>query len=1069
MSLWQVIIRSIRFYRWISAAVVAAMAISTAVLVGALVVGDSVKYSLARMVDARLGSVNSVLVGGDKFFTDKIFDNIPEDAAAVLMLNGTAANDEGTKRINKVSVLGVDEKFFRIGNSDTVFDIQDGQAVVNRAVADRLGVREGDEVLVRIGKPSLMPRDIVLVPNSDASTAFRVKVAAVAGEDEFGMFGLSAEQGSAVNVFVSRKWLAEKIGQKNRANVLLATGDKYRMQKTLEQSLSLADAGLKITKGDGFVEVAGDRVFISDAIADALMIEDAGQMCRVFTYFVNEIRCGDKMCPYSMVTGLSISENVPGQLSEKQIMITDWLAADIGAKVGDEIELKYFVPTGSKLAEESSKFTVSKIVEQEKDESYTPKFPGLADEENCRDWQPGIPIDLKKIRDKDEEFWDEYGATPKAFISLEAAQKIWTNRFGKLTSVRYIGHEKSVEQIDKDILAKLKAADAGLNFEDVRQRAEKAGREGTDFGGLFVGLSMFLIAAAVVLMNLVFVFGVERRIEQAGIMAAVGFGHGRIRNVFVAEGAVLAAAGTVIGCAAGLVYTKIMIWCLSTVWAGAIAGSNIHFYASAQTVAMGGGVSFVIAMIAILFGVRKHLKFEVRELLAGFKKRVSKSGSTVRTYVLVFIGAALVAGAIWILNNSGGDKDNAEAFFSAGGMLLLSGIMIAAAVLTGIGARAYGKVNSLCKVAFRNSIRRASRSLAVIIMLAMGSFLVISVGANRKDVTSNANERSSGTGGFALIAESAIPIVEPIEHDGASVVRMRVKDGDDASCLNLNRAQKPTLLGVDQKELYERKAFTFLDHYILEGKSGWQQFDQKEFVYSVPAIGDYATVKWGLGKSLGDLIEYQDQKGNNFKVVIVGIIKDSVLQGRLIISEENFIEKFPSEVGYREFLIDAKPKMTEKISDDLTDEFRDYGFSTQKTVDKLAEFGSVENTYLSIFQVLGGLAMTIGSIGLGLVVMLNVLDRRSELAMMRATGFSKRQIKNMILLEHIGLLAAGLLIGVISAIISVWPALVSAGAAVPYLSLAVTVGAIAVSGIVWISAASAFALRGELNDALRTE
>ena len=1077
MGDWRVVISSIRFYRWISAAVIAAMAVSTAVLVGALVVGDSVRYSLGRMVDVRLGKVNSVMIGGDKFFTEGLAEKISAEAAAVVMLRGTAANDDGTKRINKVSVLGVDERFFEIGGTKSVYDIQEGQAlrpgsgqalrpgsllrqgyggqaVVNEVAARRLGVSAGDEVLVRVGKPSLMPRDIVLVPSSDTSMAFRVKVIAIAGEDDFGMFGLSAEQSLTPNVFVSRQWLAEKIGQSGRANLLLAAGDKQQVQEAVQRAMSLADVGLEVSSGDGFVEVKSERVFISDELSESLRLEGCGQVRGVFGYFVNEIKCGRKKCPYSMVTGLEARESI----KTGEIIITDWLAEDIGAKVGDEIELAYFVPTGSQLGAESSKFTVSKIVAQRKDESYTPKFPGLVDQENCRDWEPGVPIDLGLIRDKDEEFWDEYGASPKAFISLADAQRIWANRFGKLTAVRYVGTDKSVGEIEAAILARIDAGKAGLNFEDVRQRGIDASKQGTDFGGLFVGLSMFLIVAAVVLMRLVFVFGVERRIEQAGIMAAMGFSRGRITRVFMLEGGVLAFVGMLIGCAGGLVYTKVMIWCLSTVWAGAMAGSNIHFHANPGTVAMGAMISFVIAMVAIFFSVRGHLKSQATELLSGIKQTMGKVTAKWKLIALVLSGAVFVMWAVWMVIGGRDDSDNAEVFFSAGGMLLVGGLLIAAAVLKGIGAGVFVNVNSLGKVAARNSVRRSGRSLAVIIMLALGSFLVVSVGANRKDVTSNANERSSGTGGFALIAESAMPIVEPITYPGAKVVRMRVKDGDDASCLNLNRAQKPTLVGVNFEEFNERGSFTSKMYSFTYPDEG-----------VVSAVGDQATVVWGLGKSTGDEIEYVDEKGNTFKLEIVRMINNSVLQGKLIISEEDFVEKFPSEEGYRLFLIDVEPGEVEEVSAGLANEYRDYGLQVQRTVDKLRQFGEVENTYLSIFQVLGGLAMMIGSVGLGLVVLLNVLDRRGELAMMRATGFDKGAILRMIMLEHAGLLAAGLIIGVVSAIIAVWPALISAGAGVPYVSLGMTVGAIVVSGVVWIWAAGRFAMRGDLIDSLRLE
>ncbi len=95
--------------------------------------------------------------------------------------------------------------------------------------------------------------------------------------------------------------------------------------------------------------------------------------------------------------------------------------------------------------------------------------------------------------------------------------------------------------------------------------------------------------------------------------------------------------------------------------------------------------------------------------------------------------------------------------------------------------------------------------------------------ANKLDARRDSGRRSSGTGGFAFIGESSLPIVQDLNTKagreffgldekslrGVSVVALRVRDGDDASCLNLNRAQTPRLLGVKAEQLEERKAFTF--------------------------------------------------------------------------------------------------------------------------------------------------------------------------------------------------------------------------------------------------------------------
>ena len=44
--------------------------------------------------------------------------------------------------------------------------------------------------------------------------------------------------------------------------------------------------------------------------------------------------------------------------------------------------------------------------------------------------------DNKKLKPRDEKYWREHKATPKAYVTLAAGRKLWASRFGSLTSVR---------------------------------------------------------------------------------------------------------------------------------------------------------------------------------------------------------------------------------------------------------------------------------------------------------------------------------------------------------------------------------------------------------------------------------------------------------------------------------------------------------------------------------------------------------------------------------------------------------------------------------------------------------
>ena len=113
--------------------------------------------------------------------------------------------------------------------------------------------------------------------------------------------------------------------------------------------------------------------------------------------------------------------------------------------------------------------------------------------------------------------------------------------------------------------------------------------------------------------------------------------------------------------------------------------------------------------------------------------------------------------------------------------------------------------------------------------------------------------------------------------------------------------------------------------------------------------------------------------------------------------------------------------------------------------------------------------MLLGSAGLGVVVLRNVLERRGELGLLVALGFRRRALRRLVLSEHSALLGLGLGIGIVAASVAVLPAILSPGTQLPYVSLGVTLVAVLVNGVLWTRLASSYALRGNLLEALRNE
>ena len=1101
--------RSLRHHARSHLGTLLGVAVGSAILTGALLVGDSVRGSLRELALARLGNTEVALAGGDRFFRSALAGDLARrlgaEVAPVIQLDATASTPDESARANRVQLLAVDERFWRLAEQPPVFPSPDSDEVLlNERLAGQLGVEPGDTVIVRASRPSALSRETPLSPQEDAVLTLRLTVAGLVPEEVLGPFSLQPSQLPPFNAFVHLGTLQERLRLPGRANLLVAAGEgltSATANAALRQTWQLSDAELELRglPDRPIVELRTPRVFLEPAvIAAALALEPDAQP--ILTYFVNELVVGDRETPYSMVTAAG-PPLLPEGIGADETVISAWLAEDLQAQPGDMLELRYFaLGMARRLEEQSARFRIHSVVPMDSaaaDRELMPEFPGIEKAESTRDWDPTLPISMAKIRPQDEVYWQEHRGTPKAFLPLAAGQTIWTNRFGELTAIRFPAANSSVEDTREQLAARLRDALApeqfGLRFEPVREQALASAMQSQDFGGLFLGFSLFLIVAALLLVALLFQFGVERRGEEIGTMLALGFLPGQVRRLLLGEAMGLALLGSLAGMAAGTFYARAMIHGLATLWRDAVGTSALAYHGSATSLVLGAGAGAIVAVLAIALALRKQVRRPARELLAGAGTgndldTVAQGGWLAARQKWLVLGCVLAGLVLALQALARGDTASAGTFFGAGALWLIGGMLGAKILLRWLNQQQSARRLSVFSLGIRNTGRRLGRSVAVVGLLACGSFLVAAIGVFRLDAVQDAANRASGTGGFALVGEATFPVVQDLnttegleffamdkrDLPEVAVVPLRVRDGDDASCLNLNRARQPRLLGVDPALLADRDAFVFAQVAGgLDRDQGWNLLQVDEpgnpNDAEVPAIGDHNSILWAMGRKVGDRLTYTDERGQTVQVRIVGAVANSILQGNLLIDERAFLRLYPSEPGYRMFLVDAPFERADETSTVLTRGLRSAGVEFTSAADRLNAFNAVQNTYLGTFQLLGGLGLILGSIGLGILVLRNVLERRGELALLLAVGFRRSAVRRMVMAEHSGLLAAGLALGTLAAALAVLPNLLSPTAQVPYLGLALTLGGVLLSGLVWTWLASATALRGRLLDGLRNE
>ena len=238
---------------------------------------------------------------------------------------------------------------------------------------------------------------------------------------------------------------------------------------------------------------------------------------------------------------------------------------------------------------------------------------------------------------------------------------------------------------------------------------------------------------------------------------------------------------------------------------------------------------------------------------------------------------------------------------------------------------------------------------------------------------------------------------------------------------------------------------------------------------AIPVIGDESAVKWQLHSGLGQDLVITDEHGQARVLRFVALLKNSVLQDELILAESDFVRLFPSRAGYSFFLISAPPQKIAAVSNLLELELARFGFDARSASERLAGYLAVQNTYLSIFQALGGLGLILGTVGLAAVLLRNVWERRSELALMRAVGFDGQALGAMVLAENAMLVIAGILAGLIPALLALTPHLNQRPGAIPWFSMLLILAAVFTVAMISALLAVVPTLRARLLPSLRRE
>jgi putative ABC transport system permease protein len=1173
MQTAQLLKRNLAYYWRTNLAVVAGVATAVAVLAGALLVGDSVRGSLRDLFLQRLGNTDQVITSTG-FFREQLATEIQKHeqfaagrfAATVplIALEGTVTH-EASKRIgSRVRVYGVDERFWN-------FHGRENRAPVNREIlvspglARELGSSAGDALLLRVQKPSEIPVESLHSKKEDLGRTLRLTIRETLSSEALGEFSLQPQQSETRAVFVPMKLIQSELEQESKANLILVddepiseaeSGNQVRrvemLGPILKATASLEDYGIKLRAlpEQQELSIESSAGFIPEALAENVKRASGQPTSSYLSYLINSIRKDDgREIPYSIVTGVTrerfelMQHDAPEHrvgcdVSDEKargatanlpsIMLNEWAGSDLQVKVNERVTLDYYVwLEQGKLATRSAVFRVACIIPMKglaADRDLVPDYPGITESETLGDWDPPFPIDLKRVRPQDEEYWENYRTTPKGFIPLPVGQDLWQNRFGKLTSLRISPSRgqtlaQTHQAFERSLRETLHPLQAGFSVLPVREQGLQASRGATNFGEYFLYFSFFLVISALLLTALFFKLGVEQRLREIGTLQAIGFPASLVRRLFLLEGLVLAVVGSLVGLLGALAYGQLLVTGLSTWWVEAVGTTMLKLNVTPLSLLLGALGGVVAALACIVWTLRQLGKESTRSLLSGTmaadagtrkssqtrmetrnlsdvertsgRRTVSEStglgGSLPPRLLIAFVLTLL--GLLLLLLASLQVVGQTPGFFGGGVLLLTAFLGYQSAWLRTDSGRSIIGTGwwPVTRLGFRNATNRPGRSVLCIALIASAAFIIVSVDAFRRSSGAEVLDRKSGNGGFPLLAESLLPLVhDPNSPEGREALnlvadnssalsqvtftRFRVRPGDDASCLNLYQPRNPRIIAPTNVFIQaNRFAFaTTLGDSAEEKENPWLLLNHEFSDGAIPVIGDANSMTYVMHLKMGEDLVLNSESGP-VRLRLVGTLSDSVFQSELLMAEQNFLRLFPDQEGYRFFLIDTPSGEASEIASSLEDRLGDFGFDVVSTSERLSNFHRVENTYLSTFQMLGGLGLLLGTLGLAAVLLRNVLERRRELALLRAVGYNSSHFTLMVVAENAFLLFSGLVIGTVCALLAIAPVFFERGGRLPNVSLGLLLLAVLISGLIASLVATWAALRSPLLPALRAE
>lgn len=1047
--------------------------LATAVIAGALVVGDSMEALVEQTATEALpgidGQIRTARPMETGYFTKLFFypewkENV-ERAALLLSVPAAVSCNPTGQRDGQVMLYGFQESmysfstFYKEGDERTA-PLQTGEVVINRHLADQLDADEGDHITLRVPNPDFWS-DFLFLFGEDSSIERTYKVRWIFDDTGLGRLDLEAKRTPSSAVFMDLDEAQGLLGVGARINTVVF---QYRDRsivgteretdlfeqygERLDQLVGAEGVDLVLQRSpQGWTVLTSERIYIQSDL-ERRLADGAFVWSPSLTYFVDSVKGPtNRDLAYSTVAGIDFTkdrtalgewlweqgsprrEPSPGS---KEALVNNWTAEWLGLRVGDTIDVGYTVVDDRyDLVEETVSLEVVGIVSMEgkaADPALLPPIPGVHGSVSCLDWDPPFPMDLQTIEDEDVEYWNLHKGTPKVWIDIGTAQELWSNPDGDWTSARYYPHggadNVSLSHFDEFITH----GDAGITLHASRAEAMATADPLDIFEQMFLAFGGVLLLAGCLLMASAFNNLARSRLREHATLRALGLDERGLIQVMLVEGLIWGGLAGILGIVLGSALGSGLVGALNTVWADAVQGATIPLSITGGSLWLALGLGLVVTMATLFLAARRASRTVIAQALTQRAGTVVDTTPPVRPNRAVALGLLLLIApaVVGLLLRPSSDVGGIALFFVVGALATTGGVLIAMPLLKRVDDRVRrGGLTAPWRMGLRSLNRQPGRSLLLVATFALVAFGVIGMSwAGEIEIRHAGQLQADMTGGYDILGETWVPVGGDIRDEGTpppgdwTVTPVRVVGHQGGTCSNLNARFPPRVMGMPT-EFMEEVTVGFRSSDVGGDRETWRSLDQLTDEGRVPVVVDYNTLVWVYGGQLGDVYEVDGDRGRVHQLQVVGVMEGSIFGGSFVTGADMVERVYPDSAAYTYFLFKAGSGDPDELADDLEEAYGHLGLDARTTEEVVKENLAYELSFLRLFQAYLALGLVVGALGLGAMAAREVQDRRREIGGMKALGWPRKKVWQTFLAEQVWFALTGVVVAIVGAAIAI--------------------------------------------------